>query len=137
MEYRKKIVLRFSRSTWDKPVVYRLARDFNLEFNILKAIVLPKQEGLMVLELAGTEENYHQGVEYLLSKGVTVEPIESDITRDEERCVHCGMCTALCPTGALRVKRDKDMEVIFEPEKCVACELCLKLCPTRAMKSYL
>jgi ABC-type methionine transport system ATPase subunit len=57
MEYRKKIVLRFSRSTWDKPVVYRLARDFNLEFNILKAIILPKQEGLMVLELAGTEEN--------------------------------------------------------------------------------
>ncbi|HEX15555.1 MAG: (Fe-S)-binding protein [Deltaproteobacteria bacterium] len=134
MEYRKKIVLRFTSKTWDKPIVYRLARDYGLEFNILKAIVLPKQESLMVLELAGTEENYHRGVEYLLSRGIKVEPIESDILRDEQRCVHCGACTAVCPTGALSIKRD-DMEVVFDPERCVACEQCLRACPVRAMRA--
>ncbi len=134
MEYRKKIVLRFSSRTWDKPLVYRLAREFNLQFNILKAIILPRQEGLMVMELAGTEEDYHRGVEYLMSKGVNVEPIESDIMRDEEQCVHCGACTAVCPTGALHVDRES-MEVLFDPERCVACELCLKTCPTRAMRA--
>jgi len=134
MEYRKKIVLRFSRQTWDKPIVYRLAKDYDLEFNILKAIVLPKQESLMVLELAGTEENYHRGVEYLMSRGIGVEPIESDIFRDEEACVHCGACTAVCPTGALSIDR-QTMEVLFDPEGCVACELCLRACPLKAMKA--
>lgn len=134
MEYRKKIVLRFTRSTWDKPLVYRLAKDFNLQFNILKALILPRQEGVMVMELAGTEEDYHRGVEYLLSKGVKVEPIEWDIVRDEEQCVHCGACTAVCPTGALEVNRET-FEVAFNPERCVACEQCLRACPTKAMKA--
>lgn len=133
VQYRKKIVLRFTSKTWNKPIVFRLARDYGLEFNILKAIVLPRQESLMVLELAGTEENYHRGVEYLLSKGIRVEPIESDIMRDEERCVHCGACTAVCPTGALSI--GEAMEVIFDPERCVACEQCLKGCPLRAMRA--
>lgn len=134
MQYRKKIVLRFSRQTWDKPIVYRLAKDYDLEFNILKAIVLPKQESLMVLELAGTEENYHRGVEYLMSRGIGVEPIESDIFRDEGLCIHCGACTAVCPTEALSIDR-QTMEVVFTPERCVACELCLRACPLKAMKA--
>ncbi|MEO0242410.1 MAG: NIL domain-containing protein [candidate division WOR-3 bacterium] len=136
MLYKKKIVLRFTSQTWNKPIVYRLASDFNLEFNILKAIILPKQEGLMVLELAGTEENFHEGVQYLLSKGVIVEPIEHDIMRDDNSCVHCGACIAVCPTSALKVK-PPDMVVTFEPENCVACEQCVRLCPVKAMKSAL
>jgi len=125
--------LRFSKKTWDKPIVYRLAKDYNLVFNILKASVFPRQESIMVLELRGTEEDYHRGIEYLMSKGIIVEPIEYDISRDEEVCVHCGACTAVCPTGALWVKRET-MEVVFSPETCVACELCIKACPVRAMK---
>lgn len=136
MQYKKKIVLRFSSQTWNRPIVYRLASDFKLEFNILKAIILPRQEGLMVLELAGTEENFQEGVQYLLSKGVTVEPIEHDIMRDDKSCVHCGACTAVCPTSALKVC-PPDMFVNFNPENCVACEQCVRLCPLKAMKSAL
>lgn len=136
MQYKKKIVLRFTSQTWNRPIVYRLASDFKLEFNILKAIILPRQEGLMVLELAGTEENFHEGVQYLLSKGVTVEPIEHDIMRDDQNCVHCGACTAVCPTSALKV-HPPDMVVTFDPENCVACEQCVRLCPVKAMKSAL
>ncbi len=132
--YRQKIVLRFTKKTWDKPIVYRLAKDYNLTFNILKASVFPRQESLMVLELSGTEEDYHRGIEYLMSKGIVVEPIEHDITRDDERCVHCGACTAVCPTEALSVVRET-MEVAFDPEKCVGCEICVKACPVRAMKA--
>jgi len=134
MVYSQKIVLRFTKKTWDKPIVYKLAKDFDLVFNILKALVYPKQESVMVLELSGTEENYHRGIEYLLHLGITVEPIQHDIARNETECIHCGACTAVCPTGALSINRDT-MEVLFSPDMCSVCELCITACPVRAMKA--
>jgi len=134
MVYSQKIVLRFTKKTWDKPIVYKLAKEFDLVFNILKALVYPKQESVMVLELSGTEENYHRGIEYIMSLGITVEPIQHDIARDEMACIHCGACTAVCPTGALSINRET-MEVLFSPDMCSVCELCITACPVRAMKA--
>jgi ferredoxin len=130
----RKMVLHFGKENWNKPIVYRLVKDFNLSFNILKANVLPKQESFMVLELSGPKADFHRGLEYLASVGVVVEPIEKDIVRIEEKCTHCGACTAVCPTGALSINR-KTMEVLFDTAKCSACELCIKACPPRAMES--
>ncbi len=134
MLHTQKIVLRYGKKNWDKPIVYRLAKDYDLVFNILKASVFPRQESVMVLELSGTEENYQRGIEYLISKGITVEPIEHDIERNDVACIHCGACTAVCPTGALSIKRET-MEVTFSTDMCVGCELCIKACPLRAMKA--
>ncbi len=132
----KKIVLHFSKENWNKPIVYRLVKDFNLSFNILKANVLPKQESFMVLELSGPKADFKRGMEYLLEAGIAVEPIEKDIGRDDLKCIHCGACTAVCPTGSLYINR-KTMEVIFDTSKCSGCELCIKACPPRAMESRL
>ena len=54
----KRIVLHFPRRLVEQPIICRLARDFNLEFNILKASVTPKEEGLLVLELSGGQKDY-------------------------------------------------------------------------------
>ena len=56
--YSQKIVLHFPYTLVDKPIIYKLTKDFDLEFNILKAVVNPEEEGLMVLELKGDEEEY-------------------------------------------------------------------------------
>ncbi len=130
----KTIVLHFTRETWNKPIVYKLSKDFNLSFNILKANVLPRQESFMVLELAGPKADFNRGLEYLARVGVKVESIEKEIVRDEQRCTHCGACTAVCPTGALAINR-RSMEVNFDSSKCSACELCLRACPPRVMES--
>ena len=61
----KRIVLHFPKKLVDKPIVFRLVKDFSLEFNILKAEVNPKEEGLLVLELRGDDESYHKGIEFL------------------------------------------------------------------------
>ena len=129
----KKIVLKFPSKLVDQPIVYKLVKDFDLGFNILRARVTPEEEGELVIELKGDKEKYADGIKYLKGLGVTVEPLGLDITRDEDRCTHCGACVTICPTEAFYVDK-KTMKVIFDPEKCIACELCVKACPPRAMK---
>ena len=102
-------------------------------FNILRARVTPKEEGELVLELKGPKDKYAAGVKYLKDLGVTIEPLSQDVTRDEERCTHCGACITICPTGAFYMEKDT-MKVIFDADKCIACELCVKACPPRAIK---
>ena len=132
---KKRIILRFKRSNIDKPVVYRLAKDFDLIFNILRASVSPRAESMMVLGVEGEEAAFAAGVEYLKKAGLDIEPIEQDISRDEERCVHCGMCTSVCATDALEIARET-MKVKFNYEKCVGCEFCVKVCPVKAMHVF-
>lgn len=128
----KRIVLTFPHKLLDEPIVYKLVKDFNLVFNILQAKITPKEEGIMVLELKGERENYAEGIKYLTSLGVKIQPLSQDVTRDEQRCTHCGACVAICPTEALYVDK-KTMKVNFDADKCIACELCVKACPPRAM----
>ena len=128
----KRIVLTFPHSLLDQPIVYKLVKEYDLIFNILQAKITPKEEGIMVLELKGRKENYANGVKYLTSLGVKIQPLSQDVTRDDARCTHCGACVAICPTEALYIDK-KTMKVIFDPEKCIACELCVKACPPRAM----
>jgi ferredoxin len=129
----RKIVLNFSKEIMDQPVVCQLAREYDLTFNILKAKITPKEEGLMVIELTGTDSQYRKGVKYLREQGVVIKPLSKDVVRVEGKCTHCGACLAVCPTDALAVDRET-WEVVFDPQKCIGCELCLPACPPRAME---
>ncbi len=129
---KKRVILRFKRNTIDKPIVFRLAKDYDLVFNILRANISPKAESMMVMEIEGKEADFNKGMEYLRHSNIGIEPIEQDINRDEERCVHCGLCTSVCASEALNIDRET-MKVSFDYEKCVACELCVRVCPVRAM----
>ncbi|MFH1593498.1 MAG: NIL domain-containing protein [Candidatus Omnitrophota bacterium] len=129
----KRIVLKFPTKLIDKPIVYKLVKDFNLVFNILRARVTPKEEGELVIELRGPKERCAEGIKYLDDLGVKIEPLNGDVTRDEESCTHCGACVTICPTEALHMDR-KTMKIIFDATKCIVCELCVSGCPSRAMK---
>ena len=131
--YSKTLSLRFPEKVVNDPVVVNLVKKFDLSFNILKATIYPRKEGLMVMELTGHRKNFQKGVRYLKSLWIKVESIGQDIMRDEEKCFQCGACTAVCPTGALYIQRP-EMEVIFDKERCSACELCVVACLARAME---
>lgn len=131
--YSKILVLRFPKQEAQKPVVCYLAKDYDLIFNILNATVLPRKEGIMVLEISGTRKNLKDGIKYLKGQGIKVENASQEINRINKKCTHCGACTAVCPTGALAVERP-EMSVKFEQKKCSICELCVPTCPTRAME---
>lgn len=131
--YSKMLSLRFPKKIVNQPIAVNLVKKFDLTFNILKATIYPREEGFMVLELSGHRKNFQRGVRYLKSIGIKVESIGQDIKRNEEACFQCGACTAVCPTGALYIKRP-EMEVVFDRDSCSACELCVLACPAHAMK---
>ncbi len=125
MAVAKRIVLRFPRRLVDRPIVSRLVKDFNLDFNILKASVTPEEEGLLVLEVTGKQEDYDKGIKYLTQTGVRIQSLSQDVSRNEERCTHCGACITICPTKAFEVEPLTRL-VKFDGEKCIACGLCIK-----------
>ncbi len=133
--FSKKIVLHFPHKLLDQPIVCKLVKDYDLEFNILKANVTPKEEGILVFELKGEKKNYEKGIRYLKRAGVKIQPLSQDIIRNEKRCTHCGVCVPICPAGALEVELST-RKVLFDNTKCIACELCVKACPVQAMEVH-
>lgn len=131
----KRIVLHFPHRLVDQPIIYRLAKDYSLEFNILRAYVTPREEGLLVLELCGKKSDYEQGINYLRGAGIKIQPLKHDIIRNEKRCTDCGVCVPICPVGALTAE-PSTRKVNFHNNKCIACELCIKACPVKAMEAH-
>ena len=135
MAVSKKIVLRFPKRIVERPIIYRLVKDYDLEVNILQASINPEKEGLLVLEMKGDQKKYDNGVRYLMKTGVRIQSLSQDVTRNEERCTHCGACITICPTDAFEV--DPQTRIVnFLNEKCIACGICIKGCPPRAMELH-
>jgi len=131
----KKIVLYFPSRLVDQPIIYRLIKEYDLRFNILKASVIPDEEGLLVLELSGEQKNYDRGIKYLTKTGVIIQSLSQNVLRNEDRCTHCGACITICPTSAFEIDQ-ASRQVVFTNEKCIACGLCIKACPPRAMELH-
>jgi ferredoxin len=129
---RKIIYLSFPPETSGRPVVCNLAKLFNLSFNILKADISPRHEGSLTLELSGREEDFQKGLSYLKENGVRIVPASQRVFRDEDVCMHCGLCTSLCRSKALTVDLETRL-VRFDVERCSACGMCTRVCPVRAM----
>ena len=135
MTVSRRIVLHFPKRLVDQPMISRLVKHYDLDFNILKASVNPDKEGLLVLELKGKQDNYDKGIRYLAETGVTIQSLSQNVTRNEDRCTHCGACITICPSGAFEMDPET-RKVNFHDKKCLACGLCLKACPPRAMELH-
>ncbi len=71
-------LLRFPSDTSDQPFVYRLVKEYDIEFNILKADILLQREGVMIIELKGTSKsNVKAGLDYLREMGIKTEPYKT------------------------------------------------------------
>jgi ferredoxin len=134
-EISHKLTLHFPSRVVNQPVIYNLIKNFDLSFNIMKASIIPDEEGFVVIELTGQPENYEAGIRYLQDSGVRIEALSQNVQRNEERCAQCGACIGFCPTGAF-VLDPVTRSVSFDNNLCIACELCLKACPSRAMKLH-
>ncbi|MEK6581901.1 MAG: NIL domain-containing protein [Nitrospirota bacterium] len=75
---KKRIKLTFPQRLIKEPVIFTMAREYNVMPNIRRARVT-ETVGEMVLELEGTEENLEKGIKFLREQGVDVELVEGDI----------------------------------------------------------
>ena len=129
----KRLVLKFSKTVVDQPIIYKLIKEYDLLFNIIRAEVSPEKEGILVIELTGSAENYKKGIKYLENLGVKIQSLSKDIVRDEKKCTDCTVCFGVCPTRALNVPNRKTMEIEFDKSKCILCDACIEACPVRAL----
>jgi uncharacterized protein (DUF39 family)/ferredoxin len=122
-------------TTCEKPIIYHLVRDYNLVVNVFRAKVTPEEEGYLLLDVTGTEEDIERALEYVRTFDVTINFTGKGLTRDEDRCTSCGNCLAHCPTGALHVPDRATMAVAFDEAKCIECLACIRVCPFDACAS--
>jgi ferredoxin len=132
---KERFVLNFPPKSSEKPITYYLVKDFDFKVNILRAEITAGKEGRLLIEVETEEENLKRGLEYLKKEMVQIFPLSREISINKEECVHCGLCTAVCFSGALEMDR-RSWELEFSPDKCVACELCIKACPLRLINLH-
>lgn len=131
----KKLMLWFPKCECEKPIIYHLVRDYDLIVNIFRAKVTPEEEGYLVLDVTGTEEDIDRALDYVKTFNVTINFAGKGVTWDEQRCTSCGNCLTHCPTEALHVPDRTTMAVAFDEQKCIECLACLRVCPYKACAS--
>jgi L-aspartate semialdehyde sulfurtransferase ferredoxin len=68
-----------TRSQVEQPIIWQMSRKFpNVSFDIRQASV-QNEIGIMAVLLTGSEAEVTAAIEFLRSKGVTVEPIEKSV----------------------------------------------------------
>ena len=78
----RRLRLTFPTDTLDKPIVYKLIRDYDLVFNILGASVTQEETGRMVIEVTGERDIVKKGVDYLKKSGVDIIALWKSIEND-------------------------------------------------------
>ena len=125
----RKLMLYFPKCECEKPIIYHLVKDYDLVVNIFRAKVTPEEEGYLVLDVTGTEEQIQASIDFVKTFNVTVNFSGKGVTRDNDRCTHCGYCVPYCPTDALIITNGATREVIYNEDECIECLACVRVCP--------
>jgi hypothetical protein len=75
---KRQVMFTFPTELIKEPVIYQLGRQFRIVTNIRRADV-SENKGWVVLELEGEEKDIEQGIVWVSSKGVRVDPVTGDI----------------------------------------------------------
>ncbi len=133
---KKRVTLTFPKQSVRMPVTYRLAKDFNVAANIIRAQVTPNQIGTLVVELQGDIDQIEAAIEWMEDTGVKTSLKQGEIIIDGAACVHCGLCTGVCPTESLKL-HPETFELVFTQSSCIVCEQCVPTCPVNAISTSL
>ena len=132
---KKRVTITFPKTAIQIPLTYRLAKDFNVAANIIRAQVAPNQIGKLVVELQGDIDQIDAAIEWMRTRDIGVIDASGEITIDRDLCVDCGLCTGVCPTQALVL--DSDFRLDFRQSRCIVCEQCIPTCPVAAISTNL
>ncbi|MFC1958634.1 NIL domain-containing protein [Chloroflexota bacterium] len=75
---KKQVMFTFPEVLIREPIIYNLSQQFKVVTNIRRADI-SEEKGWVVLELEGEEREIEQGIAWVISKGVRVDPVIGDI----------------------------------------------------------
>ncbi len=74
---KRRVMFTFNEEQIRDPIIHNLGQQFNLIINIRRAD-LSEDKGWIVLELEGDENDIEQGIAWVTSKGVRIDPVDGD-----------------------------------------------------------
>lgn len=75
---KRQVMFTFPEELIREPIIYTLSHQFKVVTNIRRADV-SENRGWVVLELEGEEAEIEQGISWVISKGVRVDPVIGDV----------------------------------------------------------
>jgi len=75
---KKQMMFTFPEELIKEPIIYNLSKGFNVVTNIRRADVT-ESKGWVMLELEGEEDDIEEGISWVTSRGVRVDPVIGDI----------------------------------------------------------
>jgi len=75
---KRRVMFTFPQELIKEPIIHNISQQFNIITNIRRADV-SEDKGWVVLELEGEEDDIEQGIAWVISKGVRVDPVSGDI----------------------------------------------------------
>ncbi len=124
----KLLLRRSSTHLHDTPYTAEVILETGAKINIDRANVDAVRADLII---DVPKDKVERVAELFREKGLEVKKLMKLIAWDETRCVHCGACISVCPTGVF--KFDSSWNICVDDEKCVRCEVCVKACPLGAL----
>ena len=127
-----KIMLKFPVQETAKPIAWLFATEYGLKFSILQADIRAGRGGRIIMDISGEEDDINRAVAFARQENVEVQFLSRAVSWENNVCVHCGACTAVCTSKALTLDPET-FELKFDNSRCLACEMCTQACPTGAM----
>ena len=75
---KRQVMFTFPEELIKEPIIYTLSHQFKIVTNIRRADI-SENKGWVVLELEGEEKEIEQGIAWVISKGVRVDPVTGDV----------------------------------------------------------
>ena len=75
---KRQVMFTFPQEQLKEPIIFNLSRQFQIVTNILRADITDNK-GWMILELEGDSEEIEQGITWVTTRGVRVEPANGEV----------------------------------------------------------
>jgi len=75
---KRQVMFTFPQELIREPIIYSLGQQFKIVTNIRRADVT-ENRGWVMLELEGEDGDIEQGIAWVTSKGVRVDPVAGDV----------------------------------------------------------